>query len=129
MNVIPVSFVLKDNWMIRRIGTTSTRGLMTVGLSIHSITALVDSKPTRRREARGRRGTSIMREYLAFVKAVSSMDVSPALLKDLRRAIAARRGRKRPEVAVGKRDNAGPNSSHRSPYQLAGKRKANELAS
>jgi hypothetical protein len=93
-------------------------------LRIHSITALVDS---RKRGSRGRRATSIKlrREDLAFVKAISLMEVSPALLKELRRAIATGRGWKRPAVAMGNWGTDGPISSHRTPNQLAFKRKAN----
>jgi hypothetical protein len=66
-------------------------------------------------------------EDLAFVKALSLVKVSPALLKELRKAIAARRGRKSPTVPVGRRCPDGPVSSHLPLHDLAAKRKAIEL--
>jgi hypothetical protein len=62
-------------------------------------------------------------EELAFVKAISNLQVSPALLKELRLALSRRK--KKPAVPAGSRFSG---SGAKAP-QLAGKRKANEVAS
>jgi hypothetical protein len=67
-------------------------------------------------------------EDLAFVNAPSRLKVSPALLKELRRAIAEKKGARRPAVPVGRRSHENLVSSHRTPHQKAGKRKASDLA-
>jgi hypothetical protein len=68
-------------------------------------------------------------EELAFIKAISTPQFSPALLRVLRMALS--RSNKRPVVAAGSRSTTstgGARDSQRSSGQLAGKRKANELA-
>jgi hypothetical protein len=69
----------------------------------------------------------LRQDELAFIKAISSLQVSPALLRELRLALASRKKRKT-AVSAGSRSTAhggGPKASS----QLAGKRKANELIS
>jgi hypothetical protein len=68
----------------------------------------------------------LRQDELAFIKAISSLQVSLALLRDVRSALAARK--KKTAVAAGSRSTTrggGPKASS----QLAGKRKANELLS
>ena len=62
---------------------------------------------------------------LAFMKVISTLQVSPALLKELRLAMARR---KKPAVPVGRSSNAS-GSGNRASKQFAGKRKAKEIAS
>jgi hypothetical protein len=72
----------------------------------------------------------LRQEELAFVKALSTFQVSPAILKELRMALSRRK--KRPAVPAGSRSTArwrGAGAPQRSTGQIAGKRKANELAS
>jgi hypothetical protein len=74
----------------------------------------------------------LRQEELAFIKALSTMDFSPALIKELRKGLASRGNKKNPTVPAGIRSTTsggGPIASQRSSVQLAGKRKANELAS
>jgi len=69
-------------------------------------------------------------EELAFIKALSTFQVSPAILKELRIALSCRK--KKPLVPAGSRSTmsaGGARVPQRSWSQLAGKRKANELAS
>ena len=71
----------------------------------------------------------LRQEELAFIKATSILQVTPAILRELRTALSARK--KRTVVSSGNRGKApggGPTSSPRLPCRLAGKRKANELA-
>ena len=65
-------------------------------------------------------------DELAFMKAISTLQVSPALLKELRLAVAPRK--KKVAVPAGGRSTT-LGSRTRASQQLAGKRKANELAS
>jgi len=65
-------------------------------------------------------------DVLAFRKAISTLQVLPALLKDLRLVIARRT--KKPAGPAGKRSTTSANET-RASQQLAGKRKPNELAS
>jgi hypothetical protein len=73
----------------------------------------------------------LKQEELAFMKAISTLELSPALLRVLRRALAASKRRK--ALAPGKAKPSGEvvdevQSSHK-PLQLsAGKRKAAELS-
>jgi hypothetical protein len=67
-------------------------------------------------------------ENVSFVKALLTIKVSPALLKELRSTIAERIRVQRPSAPVGKRGPEGPVFSHRTPHRLAGKRKATEFA-
>ena len=69
-------------------------------------------------------------EELAFVKAISTMQLSPAILKELRMALSRRK--KMTVVPAGIRSTtsaSGARAPHRLPSLLAGKRKASELAS
>ena len=69
-------------------------------------------------------------EELAFIRAMSALQVTPALLKELRMALSSRK--KKTVVFAGSRSTApggGPKSSQRPSSRLAGKRKVNELAS
>ena len=65
-------------------------------------------------------------DELAFIKAISTFQMSQALLKELRLAMARRK--RKPAVPAGKRSTTS-GSGARSSQQLVGKRKANELAS
>jgi hypothetical protein len=71
----------------------------------------------------------MLRQYeLAFIKALSTFQVSPAVLKELRMALSRR---KKPQVRAGIRSTmpeGGTTIPQLSSSQLAGKRKANELA-
>jgi len=69
----------------------------------------------------------LRQEELAFMEAISTLQVSPALLKELRLTMA-RRKKKKPAVPAGKRSITS-GSGTRASQQLAGKGKANELAS
>ena len=72
------------------------------------------------------RSVMLRQDELAFVKVISSSQVSPVLLKQLRLAMA--RSKKRPAVPAGRRSTQSGGGTSSS-QQLAGKRKANELAS
>ena len=67
----------------------------------------------------------LRQDKLAFVKAISTLQVSPALLKELRLSMARRK--KKPAVPAGKHTTIS-GSGIRASQQLAGKCKANELA-
>ena len=67
----------------------------------------------------------LRQDELAFIKAVSTFQISPALLKELRLAMARR---KKPAVLTGRRSNTS-RSGARTTQQLVAKRKANELGS
>jgi hypothetical protein len=85
----------------------------------------------KRKKQQSKESIMLMHDDIAFLKAISKMQVSPALLKEQRRALASRSEKKRTAVAVGKRRNATGGSSIASQRmtQLKGKRKVNELAS
>jgi hypothetical protein len=68
----------------------------------------------------------LRQDELAFLKAIFPFQVSPVLLKELRLAMARRK--KRPAVPAGRRSTPSGSGASAS-QQLAGKRKANELAS
>jgi len=71
----------------------------------------------------------LRQEELAFIKAISTLQLSPAILKELRMALSRRK--KKPVLPAGIRSTTS-GSAARAPQrllsQLAGKRKANELA-
>jgi hypothetical protein len=70
----------------------------------------------------------LRQEELAFIKAMSRLPVTPALLKELRKALSSR---KKTVVSAGSSSTApggGHKSSQRPTSRLADKRKANELA-
>ena len=67
----------------------------------------------------------LRQDELAFLKAISTFQMSPALLKELRLIMARK---KRPAVLAGRRSTPTGSGTSAS-QQLAGKRKANELAS
>jgi len=67
----------------------------------------------------------LRQDELAFIKAISTLQVSPALPKELRLAMARRK--KKATVPAG-RSSTTSESGTRASQQLAGKRKANELA-
>jgi len=72
----------------------------------------------------------LRKEELVFCKAISTMLLYPAILKELRMALSRRK--KKPVVPAGIRSTtsaSGVIAPHRLPSLLAGKRKANELAS
>jgi len=74
----------------------------------------------------------LRQEELAFLKALSCAQPAPALLKELRKAVASARKKKRPTVPTGSRSTTiggASTASHRSSTKVSGKRKANELAS
>jgi len=64
-------------------------------------------------------------KIISKIEAISTMDISPALIKELRCTVPARRKKKRPAVSVGKRGTHDTIASHRISNQLAGKRKDN----
>jgi hypothetical protein len=71
----------------------------------------------------------LRQEQLAFIKALSTFQLSPAVLKELRMALYRRK--KKPLVPAASRSTmpaGGTKVPQRSSSQLAGKRKANELA-
>ena len=70
--------------------------------------------------------TMLRQDELAFLKAISTFQMSPALLKELRMIMAQKK--KRPSVLAGRRSTTTGSGSSAS-QQLAGKRKASELAS
>jgi len=67
----------------------------------------------------------LRQDELAFMKAISTFQGSPALLMELRLAVARR---KKPVVPAGRRSTTS-GSGNKASEQLAGKQKANELAS
>jgi hypothetical protein len=70
----------------------------------------------------------LRQEELMIVKVISNLQVSPALLKELRYALSRRK--KKPAVPAGSRSSgSGAKAPQRTSSQLAGKRQANELAS
>jgi len=72
----------------------------------------------------------LRQEELAFIKAIFTLQLSPAILKELRMALSRRK--KKPVVPAGIRSTTsacGATVSQRSSGLLGGKRKANELAS
>ena len=72
----------------------------------------------------------LQQEELAFIKALSNLELSPAVLKELKLALSRRK--KKPLVPAGSRSTTsgiGAIVPHRPSNQLLGKRKANELAS
>ena len=72
----------------------------------------------------------LWQEELAFIKAISTLQLSPAILKELRMALS--RGKKKPVVPAGIHSitsGCGARAPQRSSGQLTGKRKSNELAS
>jgi len=76
------------------------------------------------------RSIMLRQKKVAFVKALSTMQLSPAILKELRMDLSRRK--KKPVVPAGIRSTtsaSGARTPHRLPSLLAGKRKANELAS
>jgi len=76
------------------------------------------------------RSIMLRQEELAFVKAISTMQLSPAILKELRMALSRRK--KKPVVPAGIRSTTsagGARTPQRLPSLLAAKRKINELAS
>ena len=75
------------------------------------------------------RSIMLRQEELAFIKAISTMQLSLAILKELRMAMSRRK--KKPAVPVGIRSTistSGARAPQCLPSLLAGKRKANELA-
>ena len=72
------------------------------------------------------RSAMLRQDELAFLKAISTFQMSPALLKELRLIMA--RKKKRPAVLAGRRSTPTGSGTSAS-QQLAGKRKASELAS
>ena len=69
----------------------------------------------------------LRQEELAFVKAISTMQLSPAILKELRMALSRRK--KKPVVPAGIRSTTSASGAGAPQRLLAGKRKANELLS
>ena len=68
----------------------------------------------------------LRQDELDFIKAISTLELLPALLKELRLAMSCRK--KNQAVPVGSRSTCG-RAARRPPSQLASKRKANELVS
>jgi hypothetical protein len=70
----------------------------------------------------------LRQEELAFLKAMSTLQVSPVILRELKLAMSRRK--KKAAVLVGSRGttSGGARAPQRSSGQFAGKRKANELA-
>jgi hypothetical protein len=76
------------------------------------------------------RNILLRQEEIAFVKAISTLQLSATVLGELRMALSQRK--KKPMVPAGSRYTApgrGARAPQRQTGQLAGKRKANELAS
>jgi len=74
----------------------------------------------------------LRQDELVFLKAISSIQLSSALLKELRKAVANVKTKTRPTVPTRSRSTTfggASITSHRSSTKIAGKRKANELAS
>ena len=72
------------------------------------------------------RSIMLRQDELAFMKAICTLQVSPALLKELRLAMARR---KKKQAVPSGRCSTTSGSGTRASQQLAGKRKASELAS
>jgi hypothetical protein len=73
----------------------------------------------------------LMQEELAFIKDLTTLELSPAVLKELRKALTTRH-KKKPAVSAGSRSTTpggGSNIPQLPSGQLAGKRKANKLSS
>jgi len=72
----------------------------------------------------------LRQEELAFIKTISTLQPSPALLKELRTALASSKKRKRVVSAgsCGTTLSGGPKASQHPSIMNAGKRKANEQA-
>jgi hypothetical protein len=72
----------------------------------------------------------LRQEELAFIKAIFTLQLSPSLLRELKKALSRRQ--KKPVVPAGSRrttSGGGARAPQRPSGQLAGKRKAKELAS
>ena len=67
----------------------------------------------------------LRKDELAFIKVIPTLQVSSAILNELRLAMARRK--KKPTVPAGRRSTT-PGSGTRASQQLAGKRTANEQA-
>jgi hypothetical protein len=75
------------------------------------------------------RSVMLRQEEQAFIKAISTLQVSPAILRELRMALSRRR---KLAVPIGSRNTApagGAGAPQRPSRQIVGKLKANELAS
>ena len=70
----------------------------------------------------------MLKQELAFIKAVSTLQVTPALLKELKTALSTRKRTVMPAGIRGRAPGGGPRTTQRPPSRLTGKRKANELA-
>ena len=74
----------------------------------------------------------LRQEELAFIKAISTIQPSPALLKEIRTALALSKKKRKTVVSAGNRGttlSGAPQASQHPPSLKAGKRKANELVS
>jgi hypothetical protein len=74
----------------------------------------------------------LRQDELAFIKAHSTMQTSPVLLKDLRTALASSKKKRKTVVSAGSRGttlSGAPKASQHPSSLSAGKRKANELVS
>jgi hypothetical protein len=72
----------------------------------------------------------LRQEELAFIKAISTLQPSSALLKKLRTTLASSKKKRKTVVSAGSRGTmlgGRPKASQRPPSLNAGKRKANEL--
>jgi hypothetical protein len=77
-----------------------------------------------------RRWLGPVKLHLTFIKAISTLQLSPVILRELRTALSRRK--KKPVVPTGSRSTApdgGAGAPQRPTGQLAGKRKPNKLAS
>ena len=71
----------------------------------------------------------LKQENLAFIKAVTTLQVTPALLRELRTALSARKRRTVVSAEIRGRAHAGGSrSSQRAPSRIAGKHEASVLA-
>ena len=73
----------------------------------------------------------LRQDELAFIKALSTMQPSPALLKELKTALATSKKKRKTVVTAGSRGTtlSGAPKASQHPSLSAGKRKANELVS
>ena len=74
----------------------------------------------------------LRQEKFAFIKAISTLQLSPALLKELSLALSSRKKKKKTVMSAGSHSTApggGPKASQRPSSQHAAKSKANVLAS
>jgi hypothetical protein len=71
----------------------------------------------------------LRQEELAFIKAISTLQVSPAILKEVRMALSRRKKPAVPAVSRSTAKGRGAGAPLRPSRELVGKRKANELAS